>query len=382
MKRRGALAALIFALAMPASAGATHNSTHVLPAYGIGALKAEWQAGDGTTTDLNGVADLQLMGDAKLGLYRARFRRDRVLSENSYSEWRQLDQLTREAALRGVTLAPVLIDMPGEVYTPPKTSLARARFAAFAEAAARRYGPSGSFWLSCACPKRPMRVWEVWNEPNIAPFWDTPDPALYGYLLREVKARLRAVDPGARILFGGLAYPTTYSSTRHDPLEFLRQVIATVGAHRFDALAVHVYRADANANVNTLIANTVNALRTYGGTQLSGAPRHQLWLNEFGRPTALDNPSSVTDERANSERSQQAWLDAMVNGLLPHRTDWNLGPFMWYSMRDAQSPTASWLRQGLRRTNADDSDAGPKPAWDAYASRSSSAGLLNLPVPR
>ena len=367
---------------MPAAASATHTSAHVVPAYGIGALKAEWQAGDGTLIDFNGVADLELMGGARLGMYRARFRRDRVLSNGTYSEWRQLDQLAREAALRGVTLAPVLIDMPGETYAPPKTSAARAAFAAFAEAAARRYGPNGSFWLSCGCPKRPVKTWEVWNEPNIAPFWDVPNPTLYAYLLRDVRARLRQADPSARILFGGLAYPTSYSSTRYEPNAFLRQVLATVGPTRFDALAIHVYRADAVSNVNTLIAGTVNTLRTYGGADATGAPRHQVWLNEFGRPTALDNPTTATNERANSERTQRNWLDAMVNGLLPHRADWNLGPFMWYSMRDAASPTASWLRQGLRRTNSDDTDGGPKPAWDAYVGRSLSADYLYLPVPR
>ena len=381
MRKAGVLAAVAAAFAAPAAAGVADASAQTVSAYGMGALKAEWQAGDGTWPDVNGIADLKLMGDANIGVYRARFRRDRVLAGGTYSEWRQLDQLAREASLRGVTLAPVLIDMPGETYTPPKTSTARAAFAAFAQAAAHRYGPNGSFWLGCGCPKRPVKVWEVWNEPNIAPFWDIPDPVLYGYLLRDVRAALRRVDPSARIIFGGLAYPTSYSSTRYDPLSFLRQTIATVGRNGFDALAVHVYRADAASNVNTLIANTVATLRTYGGTQ-SGAPRHQLWLNEFGRPTALDNPSTATDERAKSEATQAAWLDAMLNGLLPHRTDWNLGPVMWYSMRDASSPTASWLRQGLRRTNPDDTDAGPKPAWNAYTNRSRTTAALALPVAR
>ena len=382
MRKWGVLAALAAAFAAAAAVGPADASAQTVPAYGMGALKAEWQAGDGTWPDVNGIADLQLMGDAKIGLYRARFRRDRVLADGTYSEWRQLDQLAREASVRGVTLAPVLIDMPGETYTPPKTSAARAGFAAFAQAAAQRYGPTGSFWLGCGCPKRPVKIWEVWNEPNIAPFWDVPDPVLYGYLLRDVRAALRKVDPDARIVFGGLAYPTSYSSTRYDPLAFLRQAIATVGQNKFDALAVHVYRADAASNVDTLIASTVATLRTYGGTQTNGAPRHQLWLNEFGRPTALDNPSTATDERAKSEAAQAAWLDAMLNGLLPHRTDWNLGPFMWYSMRDASSPTASWLRQGLRRTNPDDTDAGPKPAWDRFTSRSRIGAALPLPAAR
>jgi hypothetical protein len=52
---------------------------------------------------------------------------------------------------------------------------------------------------------------------------------------------------------------------------------------------------------------------------------------------------------------------------------------MWYSLRDGPTADASWLRQGLRRTSAEDSDAGPKPSWDAYTALSGPAELLYLP---
>jgi hypothetical protein len=55
---------------------------------------------------------------------------------------------------------------------------------------------------------------------------------------------------------------------------------------------------------------------------------------------------------------------------------------MWYSLRDSHEPTASWLRQGLRRTTAGDADAGPKPSWDAYTARSRAADFVWLPAVR
>jgi hypothetical protein len=73
--------------------------------------------------------------------------------------------------------------------------------------------------------------------------------------------------------------------------------------------------------------------------------------------------------------------NAFLDGLLPSRSSWNLGPVFWYSLRDAATPTAAWQRLGLRRTNADDSDGGPKPAWAAYTTRSASATALPLPTP-
>jgi polysaccharide biosynthesis protein PslG len=318
------------------------------------------------------------MGQARIGLYRARFRQDEV---SGVSGWSHLDNLVRQASARGVTIQPVLINMPNEVYTPPKTSADRARFGDFATSAVRRYGPNGTFWPTCGCPKRPVKVWEVWNEPNLAPYWNLPKPAEYGALLRTTRSALRLADPTARVLFGGLAYPSSFSATRREPNAFLRDTLLAIGRNQFDALAVHSYRPDAAQAVDGLIAGTVQTLKTYGGTN-GAAPRHQLWVNEFGRPTNLDDPNTPADERASSETAQRAWLDNFLDRLLAKRTAWNIGTVMWYSLRDSHQPTASWLRQGLRRTAPDDSDAGAKPAWGAYTARSVPAPLLTLPAAR
>jgi len=369
----GVLALLVLAVSA-APAGATHTSEHVLPAFGVGALRAEFLADFPL-----GLEDLERNGQARLGLYRTRFREDQVVEGGSYSNWSRLDNLARAAAANGVTLQPVLINMPGEVYTPPKTDAERVRFGEFAAAAVHRYGPDGSFWATCGCPKLPIAVWEVWNEPNLAPFWDVPHPAEYGALLEQTALALRAADPGARVLFGGLAYPSTLSATKLEPNGFLRDVIAAVGAEQFDALALHNYRPNPDRAVDTLIAGTVGTLKAYAGTTADGAPRKQVWVNEFGRPTVPDDPATAEDEQATSEAAQRAWLDTFLGLLLPRRSGWNLGPVMWYSLRDSHAATASWERQGLRRTSADDSDAGPKPSWDAYTALSAPAERVYLP---
>lgn len=345
-------------------AGATHTPEHVLPAFGVGALRTEFLADFPL-----GLEDLDRMAQARLGLYRARFREDQVLVNGSYSDWERLDKLARAAAMRGVGLQPVLINMPLEDYTPPRTDAERARFGRFAAEAVGRYGPDGSFWDDCDCPPLPVTAWEVWNEPNIAPFWDLPNPAEYGALLEETGSAIRAADPGARVIFGGLAYPSSFSPTRLEPDQFLRDVIAAVGADGFDALALHNYRPRP-VRANELIAATVQTLRTHGGVTADGAPRHQVWVNEFGQPTS-DDPTSEEDQRI--------WLETFLGLLLPHRHDWNLGPVMWYSLRDAPVATESWERQGLRRTTSEDTDAGPKPSWDAYLAFSAGAELLYLP---
>ena len=359
--------------AVPAQAGVS--------AYGMGALKAEWLAGYAGGVDVNGLFDLDLMSTNNVKLYRARFRQDQVWSNGTYSQWTLLDHLAKQAALRDVTLQAILMNMPNERYTPPTTDAGRAALADFAAAAARRYGSRGSFWPTCGCPARPVLVWEVWNEPNLSSFWNPPDPRQYALLLQAVRSKLRQADPAARIMFGGLAYPSSpNATTRLEPNGFLQNVIGTVGPDGFDALALHSYHSSAGTGVSAIGA-TVATLKTYAGTDPSGAPRQQVWVNEFGKSTSLDNAATTTkNEQQTSETAQRDWLNNFLNQLLPKRAAWNLGPVSWYSHRDAANPTAAWMRLGLRRTNPNDTDAGPKPAWDAYTSRSRSAAELPLPT--
>jgi len=370
-------------LASAGVAAPAQADTTTVSAYGVDALKSEWLAGYNSADglDVNGLFDLDLMGNNNLKLYRARFRQDQVLSDDgTYSKWTMLDHLAKQAALRDVTLQAILINMPNEQYTPPTTDAARTSFAEFAAAAAGRYGPNGTFWPGCACTPHPVKVWEVWNEENIAPYWSPPDPSQYGALLSRVRTAVRTVDPTARILFGGLAYPSSDGSGTN---AFLQQAIGAAGSNGFDALAVHLYDPDAAHGVNTLIKGTVETLKTYAGTDSSGAPRQQVWLNEFGRPTLLADKG----RRGSSTLKQQSdWLKSVLTNLLPQRGAWNLGPVSWYSLRDYKYATDSsadaWLRLGLRFTNADDTDGGPKPAWGDYTKRSRAAAPLPLPVPR
>jgi hypothetical protein len=376
------LAVLVAVLALPSAAAAKKPPPPSPPtpasAYGLNALRAEWLADFPI-----GVEDLGRMGSAKIGMYRARFRQDQVLSNGTYSNWARLDNLAKQASLQGVTLVPILMNMPGESYTPPHTAAARDEFGNFAAAAARRYGPSGSFWSSCGCPWRPVQVWEVWNEPNITPYWDAPSGTDYAGLLQVVRSKLRAVSTGARVMVGGLAHASSYDgTTRISPSNFIRDIVQTAGPNSFDALALHDYHSNASSGV-TALGTTVTALKQYAGTDSSGAPRQQVWINEYGKATALDNTATPdVDEAAQSEVTQRDWLNAFTDGVLANRAAWNLGPLFWYSVRDDQNPNAAWLRLGLRRTTSDDRDAGAKLAWDAYVARSSTAAALPLPAVR
>jgi hypothetical protein len=391
MRPRLCLTALALALVAPTSASAMHTSSH-LPAYGMGTHHVEWLAGGPDWVDPNGLADLQLAGSRNIGLNRTRFRRDQVRdpATGAYSRWAQLDNLVRQSALRSVTTLPILINMPNDVYAPPRTSTARNALGGFAAAAVRRYGPGGSFWTSCDCPKTPIKVWEVWAEPNRAAFWQpTPAPAEYGMLLKTVRSKVRQADPTARILHATLFYnPGTEGNM--DANAFLRQVIAAVGWRQFDAVGVEAYTLHYPVNpqtaVNVNIRATVDTLRTYGGTSANGAPRHQVWVSKLSTPGRAD---------AESEASQAAFYDETLALLLPNRSQWNLGPVLAYTLRDLANPAPGddWARLGMRRTKSDGSDDGAKPAWGEFIERAcggepvngacpAPASHLNLPAVR
>jgi hypothetical protein len=222
--------------------------------------------------------------------------------------------------------------------------------------------------------QRPVRAWEVWNEENAAPYWDFPDPAEYAAMLVAVRAALRSADPDARIVLGGLA------DVQGDPARgemtaqaFLRGVVAAAGPDAFDAVAVHAYHPQAAVAAQRVRA-VVDAVKTLGGRQRSGAPRQQVWLTEFGRSTATGG--------AAADRVQAEWLGGFLNTVLRYRDAWNLGPLVAYAMRDARVPSESYHQLGLRRTNDDDTDGGAKPAWDALVAAASGGATVGLPTLR
>ena len=102
-----------------------------------------------------------------------------------------------------------------------------------------------------------------------------------------------------------------------------------------------------------------------------------MWVTEFGRFT---HPASTPEQQNTYETAQAQYYDGFLNSLLGHRADWNLGPILPYAFRDAADPNVTMW--GLRRTNADDTDAGPKLAWDVFTSRSRGAADVPLPVQR
>ena len=123
----------------------------------------------------------------------------------------ETDPLVTRAARHGVDLLPVVVYTPRwarRVQNAKHSAPAEPTdYAAYVTALVVRYGPAGTFWNEHPeLPRNPIRVWQIWNEPDMEYQWVPRSnwQADYGKLLREARAAIRAADPSARVALAGL----------------------------------------------------------------------------------------------------------------------------------------------------------------------------------
>jgi hypothetical protein len=189
----------------------------------------------------------------------------------------QMDQLVGLAAQRRLSVLPVVLYAPWWDSAPhPRTSYAQpatdAPYAKFVGALVQRYGPHGSFWLTHS-PKVPIRMWQIWNEPNITVFWPKqPFERSYLALLRSARQAIKRFDPGAKIVFAGMP---NYSWQR------LAQVYRYRGSRKlFDVVAIHPYTRQP-AGVIQILSRVRSVMNAHGDR------RKPILADEISWPSSL-----------------------------------------------------------------------------------------------
>jgi hypothetical protein len=124
------------------------------------------------------------------------------------------DRQVAAAARHGLRLLPVVLytpqwarRYPSRQSSPPESA---GDYASFMGRLVERYGPNGSFWFDHPeLPFRPIREWQIWNEPHFDFYWATPNGAnwapQYVSLLRQAKRSIRTIDPHAKIVLAAFA---------------------------------------------------------------------------------------------------------------------------------------------------------------------------------
>ena len=132
------------------------------------------------------------------------------------TDFRAIDAKVERATRNDVRLLPVVVytpewakRYPGRFGSPP---VGTADYAAFVTRLVERYGPGGNFWVEHPeLPSRPLREWQIWNEPHFDFYWYVPADdkdawaKQYVNLLRAARRAIKGVDPGAKIVLAGFA---------------------------------------------------------------------------------------------------------------------------------------------------------------------------------
>ncbi len=264
--------------------------------------------------------------------------------------WSVYDRLVTAAQARGINIVFTLAytpvwaraaGTPDDKYAPTNPN----DFGPFARAAVARYAPRG------------VKVFEIWNEPNLPGFWKpAPDAAQYTALLKVAYANAKAADPSVTVLAGAFSPAGGHNdplcggsgtTTKINPINFLEQIYANGGGNSFDALSHHPYAGSAGVKGT----HRCNAWYEMFGTspsllstlQSRGDGAKKIWGTEFG--TDLDWVGG----------SQTAQAQQMTDAMNLWRTYSWAGPLMAFA-----------YRQSIDGFNLVNPDWTPRSVWHAY----------------
>jgi hypothetical protein len=253
------------------------------------------------------------------------------------------DRMVLAAARAGLRVLPVINETPTWAATNPFNAAEPPTdpkdYATFLGALVRRYGPRGYFWtLYPRLRPRPIRSWQIWNEPNLTGFWDAnPWAPPYVRLLREASRALKRADPRARVIAAGL------TNRAWDDLERLYRA----GAKRwFDAAAIHPYTSSPD--------NVVKAAQlTRAVMNAHGDRRTPLLLTEMGWPATRGAFASGFDI-GTTPKGQAARIVGAVRRLTALRRRLNIGSICLYTWVSAdRGRKGGFSYAGLRYVTAD-----------------------------
>ena len=169
-----------------------------------------------------------------------------VKGVHSY-HWDETDRMVAALARARIRAAPILCySAPWATgsWTDKSPPAGDEDFSAYAAATAARYGPRGSFWQERKdVPYLPVRRWEIWNEENLTQvFWQTGrDAPRYASLYLAARTAVRAVDPRAQVIIGGIwGDDVAYLDEMVYAHPELRGNVDGVGLHPYTRSAGHV----------------------------------------------------------------------------------------------------------------------------------------------
>jgi len=173
--------------------------------------------------------------------------------------------------------------------------------------------------------------WEIYNEPDAGP---RPDlnrwgdaGAEYAQMLQTIYPAVKAANPEAQILLGGLAYDWFDSAGGPFIRSFLDDVLASGGGDYFDVMNFHAYSRNAGAWTN----------------QGVGIIEKTAYIREKLKSYGLEKPIFITESGEHSNNlfgqpSSQEQQNRTVVEVFTQAMAADVEALMWFSLADSPAP--------------------------------------------
>ena len=271
----------------------------------------------------------QLMEAAYVGMAREEFEWKRVEPAENQFDWAKFDQTVEMERAHGIeVLGKLVYGVSWNTTAPAGTSASvvpfyppsnLSKYATYVTAVVHRY-------------KDRVHYWEVWNEENSSSFWKPgPNAAQYTQLLKTAYAAIKAEDPSATVVLGGLS--TGPDST------FLQGIKNSGGWGSFDVLAIHTYVSGSpvGSAMERWIDQAKSTVASYGSKP--------IWITEFGWSTYS---GSGTGYIGVTPSQQRAYL---MEGFEIARQKGIQGASLFELVNHGTNPSASGQNYGLFATD-------------------------------
>ncbi|MCU1481325.1 MAG: hypothetical protein JWQ19_2111, partial [Subtercola sp.] len=270
------------------------------------------QNGELTTLDSPASVDYRakLMENAYVRYDREEFEWKRVEPSPGYYDWSKFDQTIAATDARNINvIGRLLFSAPWASSAPAGTAASDVEyypptnltdFTDYVTAVVHRY-------------KGSVHVWEVWNEPNSSLYWKpAPDPVAYAAMLKATYAAIKAEDPTATVINGGLV---------GFDYKFMDALRANNALSSIDGLGLHTFvnQSPDGSQSETWLDGAEAYLARY-------APGKKIWITEMGWSTCSSTDSTCPSPVTEAQQSQylaQAYLDAASRGIA-EISWWNL----------------------------------------------------------
>jgi len=265
-------------------------------------------------------------------------------------DFSSIDPLVAGAAAAGIDVLPFVYGAPSWAVpsavvpgshggsTAPKTlpvksGKQRSAWTNFLKLVVARYGPGGTFWAANpSLLERPLRTWQIWNEQNFKYFVVRPNPADYGKLVNISYSAIRSVDPGAKLILGGMFAEPREAQYKSKPpqayfaTDFLDQLYRTTPGikSKFVGVALHPYTAEYQR-----LAPDIEDFRQVLEENHDGGKG--LWITEIGWSS---EPASRGDSFAKGPSGQVTQLKGAFNLFKHKQAKWKLKRIYWFSVDD------------------------------------------------